>query len=123
VTLPELTELAIGVVQKTIRKLPAEIRTLAKDLPVHYEAFPGEDIIAEGFEPDILGFFSGCPYGQELQQDNPTPPQIILFVESLWEFSEQDMDIYREEVRLTYLHELGHFLGWDEDEVAARGLD
>ncbi|MEX2043899.1 MAG: metallopeptidase family protein, partial [Opitutus sp.] len=23
----------------------------------------------------------------------------------------------------TYLHELGHYLGWDEDELTARGLD
>ena len=30
---------------------------------------------------------------------------------------------YREEVRITYLHELGHYLGWDEDEVAERGLE
>jgi predicted Zn-dependent protease with MMP-like domain len=26
-------------------------------------------------------------------------------------------------VRLTYLHELGHYLGWDEDEIAERGLE
>jgi predicted Zn-dependent protease with MMP-like domain len=26
-------------------------------------------------------------------------------------------------VRVTYLHELGHFLGWDEEDLAARGLD
>ena len=34
-----------------------------------------------------------------------------------------DVDVFREEVRLTYLHELGHYLGWDEDELTARGLD
>jgi len=31
--------------------------------------------------------------------------------------------VYREEVRVTYLHELGHYLGWDEDDLTARGLD
>jgi len=31
--------------------------------------------------------------------------------------------VFREEVERTYLHELGHYLGWDEDDVAARGLD
>jgi predicted Zn-dependent protease with MMP-like domain len=33
------------------------------------------------------------------------------------------VEVFRDEVRLTYLHELGHYLGWDEDELAARGLD
>jgi len=42
---------------------------------------------------------------------------------NLWDFAEGDAEAFREEVRLTYLHELGHFLGWDEDQVAARGLD
>jgi predicted Zn-dependent protease with MMP-like domain len=26
-------------------------------------------------------------------------------------------------VRLTYLHELGHYFGWDEDQLTSRGLD
>jgi len=26
-------------------------------------------------------------------------------------------------VRITYLHELGHYLGWDESDLEARGLD
>lgn len=122
-TLAQLTETAIGVVQKTVRQLPSEIRTLATHLPVHYEAGPSAEIIAEGFEPDILGLFTGSPHGEELAADNPAPPQILLYLESLWEFAEEDVDAFREEVRLTYLHELGHYLGWDEDEVAARGLD
>jgi len=27
-----------------------------------------------------------------------------------------------EEVRITYLHEFGHFLGWEEHEMEQRGL-
>jgi len=30
--------------------------------------------------------------------------------------------MYRDEVRITLLHELGHFLGLDEDQAAALGL-
>jgi predicted Zn-dependent protease with MMP-like domain len=78
---------------------------------------------AEGFEPDILGLFTGNPHGTELAHDNPMPPQILLYLDSLWEFAEGDIDAFRDEVRLTYLHELGHFLGWDEDQITARGLE
>jgi len=31
--------------------------------------------------------------------------------------------VFKKETRLNYLRELGHYLGWDEDELAARGLD
>ena len=47
----------------------------------------------------------------------------MLYLNNLWDFAEGDEAVFKAEVRLTYLHELGHYLGWDEDEVAARGLD
>lgn len=119
----ELTEIAAAVVGAAQRQLPPEIRPLARDVPVHYEQLPAPDIIAEGFPPDILGLFTGSAHGQELAHDNPAPPQILLYLANLWDFAEDDLDIFRDEVRLTYLHELGHYFGWDEDDLTARGLE
>ncbi len=121
--LNRLTKLAADVVGAAQRRLPPEIRALARHVPVHYEALPAADVLAEGFEPDILGLFTGAAHGTEFSSEQPAPPQILLYLENLWDFAEGDDEIFRDEVRLTYLHELGHYLGWDEDEVAARGLD
>jgi predicted Zn-dependent protease with MMP-like domain len=116
-------EVAAATVGAAQRQLPPEIRPLARGVPVHYERTPAPDVIAEGFPPDILGLFTGSAHGTELAHDNPAPAQILLYVENLWDFAEGDLEVFREEVRLTYLHELGHYLGWDEDELTARGLD
>jgi predicted Zn-dependent protease with MMP-like domain len=116
-----LTALAVETVTATQRRLPPEILPLARSVPVHYEAVPAGDLLAEGFEPDILGLFAGDPHGTS--SDNPSPPQIILYLENIWDLAGEDVAVFREETRLTYLHELGHFLGWDEDDLAARGLD
>ena len=80
-------------------------------------------MVAEGFEPDILGLFTGAEHGAEFAQDHPVPAQILLYINNLWDYAENDAAIFRDEVRLTYLHELGHYLGWNETDVAARGLD
>jgi predicted Zn-dependent protease with MMP-like domain len=120
---PRLIPLAADTVGAAQRQLPPDLRRLARDVPVHYERAPSAEILAAGFEPDILGMFSGSPHGQELAQDNPAPPHILLFLENLWEFAGEDTEAFREEVRITYLHELGHYFGWDEDQIAARGLD
>jgi predicted Zn-dependent protease with MMP-like domain len=119
----KLVQLAANAVGAAQRKLPPEIRPLARAVPVHYEAKPTPELIAEGFEPDILGLFTGNPHGTEISHDDPAPPQILLYLESLWDYAEEDVEAFRDEVRLTYLHELGHYLGWDEDELTARGLD
>lgn len=119
----ERLRVAADVVGRTQRQLPPELRSLARGVPVHYEALPAPDVIADGFPPDILGLFTGTPHGRELETTPPAPPQILLYLENLSRFAEDDPEIFREEIRLTYLHELGHYFGWDEDELAARGLD
>lgn len=119
----DLTRIAAETVGATQRRLPPEIRPLARAVPVHYEKLPDQSVIAEGFPPDILGLFTGNAHGRELEASMPAPPQILLYLENLWDFAEGDVEAFREETRLTYLHELGHYLGWDEDELTARGLD
>ena len=122
-TFAQLAGIAADTVGAVQSRLPPEIRPLARDVPVHYEHAPAADVLAEGFEPDILGLFTGTPHGEELSQNNPSPPQILLYLESLWDFAGEEVETFQEEVRLTYLHELGHYLGWDEDDLTARGLD
>ena len=121
--LRRLTQLAADTVAATQRQLPPEIRPLALAVPVHFEAAKHASVLAEGFEPDILGLFTGQPHGTEFSSDQPDPPQILLYLENLRDLAGGDPEVFREETRLTYLHELGHYLGWDEEELAARGLD
>ena len=120
---PELTRQAEAVITRIQQGLPSEIRPLALRVPVHYEPQPDASVQAEGFEPDILGLFTGNPHGTEFSQSDPDPPQITLYLDNLWDLAEGDRATYCAEVRLTYLHEFGHYLGWDEDDLAARGLD
>jgi len=117
-----LTAIAGEVVAATQRRLPAAVRAPAQQVPVCFETHPGEDLVADGLEPDILGLFVGPSHDAEPGATD-VPPQILLFLENLWDYAEGDLDAYREEVRLTYLHELGHYLGWDESDLEARGLD
>ena len=121
--LAQRTQIAANTVGAAQRQLPPDLRALARGVAVHYEQAPAKDVIAEGFEPDILGLFTGSPHGSEFTQEAPAPPQILLYLDSLWDFAEGDVEVFREEVRVTYLHELGHYLGWDEDQLMARGLD
>lgn len=119
----QLTAIAQQVVTAAQRRLPPDVRAAALTVPVCYEPHPNDAIVDEGWEPDILGLFVGHEHGAELGEAPGLPPQILLFLENLWDYAEGDETTYRDEVRLTYLHELGHYLGWDEDEVARRGLE
>jgi predicted Zn-dependent protease with MMP-like domain len=51
------------------------------------------------------------------------PSQIILFLENIWSLADGREQLYRDEVRITFLHELGHYLGLDENGLIERGLE
>ncbi len=116
-------QLAENVVAHVQKRLPPELRAHAQKVPVVFHDWPSEAILGDEFEPDILGMFVGDPLGASSEGTQALPTQILLFLENILDYAEGDEGIFRDEVRLTYLHELGHFFGWDEDEVAARGLE
>lgn len=117
-----LQRVAEAVVTRTIRALPPGLRRHAEDLPVTFEAVPNAATVADGIDADVLGLFVGASFDEVESAMADVPSQIILYLENLWDFAEGDEDLFRGEVRTTYLHELGHFLGLDEADVEERGL-
>jgi predicted Zn-dependent protease with MMP-like domain len=115
-----LLELAQAEVAQTIAELPADLRSRAVTLPVTYEPAPSRALIDDGIEPDTLGLFVGGEFAHE--HEVLMPAQIILYLDNLRDMVEGDEELYCEEVRITYIHELGHYLGLDEDELEERGL-
>jgi len=113
--------IAQSEVEATLAALPSPLRLQAAPLPVTYQAQPDQSLLNDDYDPDLLGLFVGSPIAEP--DASPLPPQIILYLENIWDFAEANEQIYREEVRTTYLHELGHYLGLDEIDLEERGLD
>ena len=104
-----------------MKALPPEVQEAARACVICYEERPGQGAYDGELEGDELGLFEGT-----CLLDEPSPeevPRIRLFLSNLWEWVEGDEQDYRDEVGTTLLHELGHYLGWDEDEVGERGLE
>jgi predicted Zn-dependent protease with MMP-like domain len=117
----KMQALALAEVEATLEALPKPLRERAEKLPVTFERQPNAGLQADGIEADTLGLFTGPEFSDE--GNVPMPPQIILFLENIWDFAEGDEEIFRDEVHTTFLHELGHYLGLDEDELTERGLE
>lgn len=123
VMMKELMAWAKAEVEATMEVLPRAVRDRAVDLPVSYAAVPGDKLVEDGVDPDLMGLFVGEAFTEEGLTTDPMPAQILLFVENIWMEAEEDRARFREEVRTTYLHELGHYLGLDEPDLAERGLE
>ncbi len=117
----KLCDVALAEVAMTLEALPEPLRARAEKLPVIFERHPNAELQADGIEADTLGLFAGAEFVEE--NEVPMPPQIVLFLENIWGVAETNEQHFREEVRTTFLHELGHYLGLDEDELTHRGLE
>ncbi len=117
----KLEALALSEVEATLAALPAPLREQAQKLPFTFERQPNRALQADGIEPDTLGLFTGPEFADE--GNIPLPPQIILFLENIWDQAEGDDEVFRDEIHTTFLHELGHYLGLDENDLTDRGLE
>ncbi len=121
--LEKLRRLALAEVESTVAALPGVLREQAQRLPLTFERRPSRAVQADGIASDTLGLFVGPTHAEDGSATWPIPSQIILYLYNLWDFAEGDVTIFQEEVRTTYLHELGHYLGLDEDDLSERGLE
>jgi len=99
------------VVETTLAELPPEIRTEAEKVPVLFEEACDED-------PEIMGTYGHFEPGEMSVANGP----IVLYLLTLEDYCLDEESDFAEEVRVTYLHELGHHFGWDEEDLEERGL-
>ncbi len=104
-----------------IKVLPTDIQEAAGKVAISFEGKPGEGAYDDQLDGDELGLFEGPSAMDEAGPEEL--PRIRIFLTNLWEWVGQDEQDFRDEVGTTFLHELGHYLGWDEEEVAERGLE
>lgn len=117
-----LSKWADEEVQAVLAALPPEVKKPAKGCSIAFEERPGRGLHDEELEGDELGLFEGPTLEDDAGAFGGEMPRIRLFLSNLWEWVGEDEDEFRDEVGITFLHELGHYLGWDEEEVEERGL-
>ena len=105
-------ELAQRQIVEIQGELPEFIRARAAEVPVFFSRARG----------NWLGVFQGYSLmaGPPAQPDEM--PRITLFIDTLAEAANYRRTVFLREVRKTYLHELGHYFGWDEGQIANVGL-
>ena len=114
---------AQAVIEATLKAMPRPLQKQIAHIPVVLENAPNRDLQNEAVESDTLGLFIGEALPDSSFGSQQLPAQIILFIDNIWDYAEQNLVAYRREVRCTLLHELGHYLGLDEDDLCDRDLD
>jgi predicted Zn-dependent protease with MMP-like domain len=114
------------VIEEAAAALPEALRKHLEEVPIVVELAPPLELGRTGppgdIPPDLLGLFVGSSL-LERNEEDPLGgvPRIYLFQRNI-ERACQDRDDVVEQVRVTLYHELGHYLGFDEEGVDELGL-
>ena len=93
-------------VRRALDSLPPEIARGLENVAVVVEDENPDD-------PDLLGLYQGGDYG---------PDRVTIYRRPLEETFHDPAELERE-IRITVLHELGHYFGLDEDRLAELGYE
>lgn len=114
-----LAEAALEDVPEAVRRYLANVPITVEDLPADHDLAGAEPPLS----PTILGLFRGAPYGLKSSSDpwSHLPSAIVLYQRNL-ERAVASPEELEEQIAVTLIHEVGHFLGLSEEELHARGL-
>ena len=102
-------------------RLPAPFREHLEHVGLIAEDVPSDELLFEEsppLDPELLGLFCGVPLDAptHLSPGGELPPRIYLFRRNLERFVQDPSDLPRE-IAVTLYHELGHYLGMEEEEL------
>jgi len=109
----------VKVVEETLDSLPGEFRSRIRNVAVLVEDKPPNQPSPRLGQQNrlILGLFHGVPTTRKSIFDLPTGPDyIVLYQKNIEAVCSSEAEI-REQIRLTVIHELGHYFGMDENQL------
>ena len=114
-----------ALVEEAIADLPEDFRASLPNLDIVVEALPDDETLSGDppLSPAILGLHVGTSADERGAGGSGQLPNVIFLFQKNIERASRDHDHLVEEIRITLLHEIGHYLGLDEDEVEERGLE
>jgi predicted Zn-dependent protease with MMP-like domain len=98
-------------VKAALDDLPPDIAQMLDNVAVVVEDKSEE-------EPDVFGWYDGL--GPARERAGALPDRIVIYRLPLVE-SFHDPERLRREIRITVLHELGHYFGLDEERIRELG--
>jgi predicted Zn-dependent protease with MMP-like domain len=102
-------------VREALDGLPEHIAGALRNVAVVVEDENSDD-------PELYGLFEGVPLTEGGPGPGDLPARIAVYRIPLEE-DFPDESALRHEIRVTVLHELGHYFGLDEDRLAELGYD
>lgn len=114
------------VLRRTIDGLPGRFREALRNVAIVVEDEPPEWLLAELEIPPgemLYGFYHGVPLPERSVMDSGILPDRISIYRDPLQEDFRNADELARQIRTTLLHEIGHYFGMDEEDLARLGYE
>ncbi|HOD36722.1 MAG TPA: metallopeptidase family protein [Syntrophales bacterium] len=113
-------------VQRAIKRIPREIRRHLDNILISVRQNPSPDLLeAMGLPPDepLLGIYQGASLLERSTFNPPLYPDTIFIFQRPLEEMCETIEELEEQIEITVVHEVAHFLGIDEERLIELGYE
>jgi predicted Zn-dependent protease with MMP-like domain len=116
--------------ERVLAEMPPMVHELLERIPMHVEDYPADDVLEEKgieYRDELCGLFTGRSIQQRSVEDPASLPDFItiyrlgIMAAARDEEGRISTERLQEEIRITILHELAHYHGFDEDQLEDLG--
>jgi len=109
------------IAEEALHTIPKRYLRNFKNLTIRVEDYPGDEAADLAGIPknELLGLFTGGGYpasGTFFDIPPPVPDAIVLYQRNIESICGSKNDLV-EEIRLTLVHEVGHYFGMSDEEL------
>jgi predicted Zn-dependent protease with MMP-like domain len=102
-------------VRRALDSLPAEFAAALRNVAVVVHDENADD-------PDLFGLYEGVPLPERGDDAGALPDTITIYRRPLEDEFPNPQEL-QQEIRITVLHEIGHYFGLDEERLAELGYE
>ena len=115
-----------AIVKKALHRVPAEIGQHLDNIIISVRKRPSKKMLREMDVPEddtLFGVFEGVPLIERSVTSPPLFPDSILLFQEPLEAACETIEQLEEEIEVTVVHEIAHFVGMSEERLAELGYD
>ncbi|MDA0733070.1 MAG: metallopeptidase family protein [Chloroflexi bacterium] len=108
------------LVRQAYYQLPPRVRQRLDNVDISVADWPDADDLDLPEDSTLFGLYTGVPLTEREGNGPGLPDQIIVFRRPILEHCATPEEVVRE-IQVTLWHEVGHYLGMDEDDLHRLG--
>lgn len=118
--------------ERVLAELPPLVHELIAKVPLHVEDYPSERIMRRlrvRYGDQLCGLFTGIPLSDKSIEHSGTLPDVVtiyregILARAVGRDGRISVKRLRKEIRITILHELGHYHGLNEGDLRQMGYE